>query len=94
MATVPKTFADDFTLVARYWIDRGQDSAEGVAEIKDAIRIAFNAGGKAVTYWQGRIADEAAFIRELHAMGAGLADRIKATAGSAFPEFSPEENRQ
>ncbi len=83
MATVPKTFAEDFALVERHWLGTGADTPDGIAEIRDAIRIAFSAGGEAATYWQGRITDVAAFIRELHAMGAGLAERIKATAGAA-----------
>ncbi|MDP1734611.1 MAG: hypothetical protein Q8L44_09645 [Sulfuritalea sp.] len=82
MATVPKTFADDFALVERHWLEAGNDTPDGIAEIRDAIRQAFNAGGEAATYWQWRIADEAKFIRELRAMGAGMAERIKATAGA------------
>lgn len=82
MATVPKTFADDFALVARHWIETGQDTAEGVAEIKEAIRIAFDVGDEADAYWTWRIAGEAKFIRELHAMGAGVAERIKASVAA------------
>ena len=57
-----------------------EDTPEGIGEIKEAIRAAFDAGGEAAEYWHWRVADEAAFIRELHAMGAGIAGRIKATA--------------
>lgn len=81
MATVPKTFADDFALVERHWLETGSDTLDGIVEIKDAIRAAFDAGGEAAEYWRWRIADEAKFIRELHIMGAGVAERIKATAG-------------
>ena len=80
MATVPKTFADHLVLVEQHWLAAGQDTPEGIGEIKEAIRAAFDAGGEAAEYWHWRVADEAAFIRELHAMGAGIAGRIKATA--------------
>ena len=82
MATVAKTFADDFALVERHWLETGSDTPDGIAEVKDAIRAAFDAGGEAAEYWRWRIADEAKFIRELHTIGAGVAERIKATAGA------------
>lgn len=83
MAIVPKNFADDFALVERHWLETGGDTPNGIAEIKEAIRAAFDAGGEAAEYWYWRIADEAKFIRELQAMGAGAAERIKATVGAA-----------
>jgi hypothetical protein len=86
MATVPKTFADDFALVERHLLETGNDTPDGIAEIRDAIRQAFNAGGEAATYWQWRIADEAAFIRELHVKGAGIAERIKLAVRTAKPQ--------
>ncbi len=82
MATVPKTFADDFALVERHWLETDSDTPDGIAEVKDAIRTALDAGGDGAAYWTWRIADEAKFIRELQAMGAGIAGRIKATAGA------------
>ena len=83
MATVPKTFADDFAMVERHWLETDSDTPDGIAEVKDVIRTAFDAGGEAAEYWHWRIADEAKFVRELHAMGAGVAEHIKATAGAA-----------
>ncbi len=83
MATASKTFADDFALVESHWLETGDDTPQGIAELRDTIRMALDAGCDVSTYWQWRIADEAAFIRDLLGMGAGIAERIKATAGAA-----------
>lgn len=65
MATVPKSFAADFDLWASDLIDRGVDTPEGIAEIRAAIREAFETNPEAAAYWQQRIASEAALIRPL-----------------------------
>jgi hypothetical protein len=79
MAQVTKEFAEDFDLWAAELLRDG-DTPEGIEEIRRAIREAFAAGGEAADYWRQRVADEAAFIRELRAMGAGINERIRARA--------------
>lgn len=64
MATVPKSFADDFNLWAAELLRDG-DTPEGIEEIRQAIREALTEGGEEAGYWLKRVADEAAFIRAL-----------------------------
>lgn len=89
MATVPKSFAEDFALWERDLLERGIDTPEGIAEIKEAIRQAFAAGGEHTSYWLQRVADEAAFIRSPRAR----ATRISAPRPSlAEPACSQNNN--
>jgi len=62
MATVQKTFAEDFELWAASLLDDG-DTPEGIEEIRQAIREALTEGGDAAAYWMQRVSDEATFIR-------------------------------
>lgn len=49
MATVPKSFADDFNLWAAELLRDG-DTPEGIEEIRQAIRDALTEGGEAADY--------------------------------------------
>lgn len=62
MATVPKTFAEDFELWAASLLEDG-DTPEGIEEIRQTIRDALTHGGEGADYWLKRVADEATFIR-------------------------------
>lgn len=66
MATVPKTFAEDFELWAASLLEDG-DTPEGIEEIRQEIRDAFAKGGDAAAYWMRRVVDEAACLRSLRA---------------------------
>lgn len=77
MATVTKQFSADFDLWAESLRAEGE-SEEGIEEIREAIRAAFAEGGDATEYWRHRVAEEAAFIRQLRARGAGITARIRA----------------
>lgn len=62
MATVPKTFADDFELWAASLLEDG-DTPDGIEEIRQTIREAFARGGEFADYWLKRVADEAVHVR-------------------------------